>query len=341
MNPDFVIRNSAAIYLGSAEELLPSLLADERVVLVTDAAIQHHYPSLCDRYPTILIGQGEANKTLATVERIHRSLLDLGADRRSFLLAVGGGIVTDVAGFAAATYMRGIDFGFVSTTLLGQVDASVGGKNGVNVGGYKNMAGTFTQPRFVVCDPTMLATLPEREFRAGLAEVVKAAVIGDIALFERLEGSSFTELRTNTTLLCEVVRAAIGVKATIVERDERESGDRRLLNLGHTVAHAIEKCSSAMNHGEAVAVGMRFVADFAVRNGLLSLAARNRICEVLERLGFALEPSVAVDLLLVEMSKDKKSAGERLHLVVPRGIGRCETMPVEKERLKVLLLNPN
>lgn len=341
MNPDFVIRNSAAIYLGSAEELLPSLLADERVVLVTDVAIQHHYPSLCDRYPTILIGQGEANKTLATIEQIHRLLLELGADRHSFLLAVGGGIVTDVAGFAAATYMRGIDFGFVSTTLLGQVDASVGGKNGVNVGGYKNMAGTFTQPRFVVCDPTMLATLPEREFRAGLAEVVKAAVIGDIALFERLEGSSFTELRTNTTLLCEVVRAAIGVKATIVERDERESGDRRLLNLGHTVAHAIEKCSSAMNHGEAVAVGMRFVADYAAQEGLLPPAERNRICGLLERLGFTLASPVAVDALLAEMEKDKKSAGNHLHLVVPRGIGRCETRLVEKERLKVFLLNPN
>ena len=334
MHPDFVIRNSAAIYLGSAEALLPSLLTGERVVLVTDAAIQHHYPSLCDRYPTILIGQGEANKTLATVERIHRSLLELGADRRSFLLAVGGGIVTDVAGFAAATYMRGIDFGFVSTTLLGQVDASVGGKNGVNVGGYKNMAGTFTQPRFVVCDPTMLATLPEREFRAGLAEVVKAAVIGDIALFERLEGSSFTELRTNTTMLCEVVRAAIGVKATIVERDERESGDRRLLNLGHTVAHAIEKCSSAMNHGEAVAVGMRFVTDYAAQEGLLPPAERNRICGLLERLGFTLASPVAVDALLAEMEKDKKSAGDHLHLVVPRGIGRCEVQFIDKEQLK-------
>lgn len=334
MHPDFVIRNSAAIYLGSAEALLPSLLTGKRVVLVTDAAIQHHYPSLCDRYPTILIGQGEANKTLATVERIHRSLLELGADRRSFLLAVGGGIVTDVAGFAAATYMRGIDFGFVSTTLLGQVDASVGGKNGVNVGGYKNMAGTFTQPRFVVCDPTMLATLPEREFRAGLAEVVKAAVIGDIALFERLEGSSFTELRTNTTLLCEVVRAAIGVKATIVERDERESGDRRLLNLGHTVAHAIEKCSSAMNHGEAVAVGMRFVADYAAQEGLLPPAERNRICGLLERLGFTLASPVAVDVLLAEMEKDKKSAGNHLHLIVPRTIGRCEVQFIDKEQLK-------
>ena len=334
MHPDFVIRNSAAIYLGSAEALLPSLLTGERVVLVTDAAIQHHYPSLCDRYPTILIGQGEANKTLATVEQIHRSLLELGADRRSFLLAVGGGIVTDVAGFAAATYMRGIDFGFVSTTLLGQVDASVGGKNGVNVGGYKNMAGTFTQPRFVVCDPTMLATLPEREFRAGLAEVVKAAVIGDSVLFERLEGSSFTELRTNTTLLCEVVRAAIGVKATIVERDERESGERRLLNLGHTVAHAIEKCSSAMNHGEAVAVGMRFVADYAAQEGLLPPAERNRICGLLERLGFTLASPVAVDALLTEMEKDKKSAGNHLHLIVPRTIGRCEVQFIDKEQLK-------
>ena len=334
MHPDFVIRNNASIYLGSAEELLPSLLADERVVLVTDAAIQHHYPSLCDRFPTILIGQGEANKTLATVERIHRSLIELGADRHSFLLAVGGGIVTDVAGFAAATYMRGIDFGFVSTTLLGQVDASVGGKNGVNVGGYKNMAGTFTQPRFVVCDPTMLATLPEREFRAGLAEVVKAAVIGDIALFERLEESSFTELRTNTTLLSEVVRAAIGVKATIVERDERESGDRRLLNLGHTVAHAIEKCSSAMNHGEAVAVGMRFVADYAAQEGLLPPAERNRICGLLERLGFTLASPVAVDVLLAEMEKDKKSAGNHLHLIVPRTIGRCEVQFIDKEQLK-------
>ena len=334
MHPDFVIRNSAAIYLGSAEALLPSLLADERVVLVTDAAIQHHYPSLCDRYPTILIGQGEANKTLATVERIHRSLLDLGADRRSFLLAVGGGIVTDVAGFAAATYMRGIDFGFVSTTLLGQVDASVGGKNGVNVGGYKNMAGTFTQPRFVVCDPTRLATLPEREFRAGLAEVVKAAVIGDIALFDRLEGVSVAELRSNTALLREVVRAAIGVKATIVERDERESGDRRLLNLGHTVAHAIEKCSSAMNHGEAVAVGMRFVADYAAQEGLLPPAERNRICGLLERLGFTLSSPVAVDVLLTEMGKDKKSAGDHLHLVVPRTIGRCEVQFTDKEQLK-------
>ena len=335
MHPDFVIRNSAAVYLGSAEELLPSLLADEHVVLVTDAAVRSHYPSLCDRYPTILIGQGEASKTLATVERIHRSLIELGADRRSFLLAVGGGIVTDVAGFAAATYMRGIDFGFVSTTLLGQVDASVGGKNGVNVGGYKNMAGTFTQPRFVVCDPSMLATLPEREFRAGLAEVVKAAVIGDSVLFDRLEGVSFAELRSNTALLSEVVRAAIGVKAAIVERDERESGERRLLNLGHTVAHAIEKCSSAMNHGEAVAVGMALVADFGVREGWLSLSDRNRMCALLSRLGFTLESPVAVDVLLTEMGKDKKSAGDHLYLVVPRTIGRCEVQFIEKELLKV------
>ena len=143
------------------------------------------------------------------------------------MLAVGGGIVTDVAGFAAATYMRGLSFGFVSTTLLGQVDASVGGKNGVNVDGYKNMAGTFKQPRFVICDPEMLRTLSDREFRTGLAEVVKAAVIADADLFTRIENVSFEALRADTDLLTDAISAAVRVKADIVERDEHETGDRR------------------------------------------------------------------------------------------------------------------
>ena len=269
MNPDFTVRNTSRVYVARAEELLPQRLCGEQVFVVTDEVVEALYPDLLPHYPHICIPYGEQHKTLTTVESIHRRLLALGADRKSFLLAVGGGIVTDTAGFAASTYMRGIRFGFLSTTLLGQVDASVGGKNGVNVDGYKNMAGTFTQPEFVVCDTTMLRTLPEREFRAGLAEVVKSAIIADPNLFERLEQTSFAQLRSDEALLEQVVRAAVGVKVAIVERDEREAGERRLLNLGHTLAHAIEKCSHAMNHGEAVAVGMRLVADCAVRGGWL------------------------------------------------------------------------
>lgn len=338
MTPDFMVRNQSAVYFDRAERLLSSLLDGRRVVLLTDGAVEAHYPTLTGRWPKIVIGQGEEHKTLATIEQIHRQLIALGADRHTFLLAVGGGIVTDTAGFAASTYMRGIDFGFVSTTLLGQVDASVGGKNGVNVGGYKNMAGCFNQPRFVICDPSMLRTLPEREFRAGLAEVVKSAVIGDRHLFEQLESVSFEQLRSDEELIRAVVRASVRVKAAIVERDEREAGDRKLLNLGHTPAHAIEKSSSAMNHGEAVAVGLRLVADAAVKAGWLAASDRERICAVLAQLGFSLEPPVPIEMLLAEVGKDKKSNGSHIDLVVPRAIGRCEVISIEKAHLNTLFL---
>ena len=220
-------------------------------------------------------------RPMEVVDETLELFIELGADRSTFVLAVGGGIVTDVAGFAAATYMRGLSFGFVSTTLLGQVDASVGGKNGVNVDGYKNMAGTFKQPRFVICDPEMLRTLSDREFRAGLAEVVKAAVIADADLFTRIENVSFEALRTDTDLLTDAISAAVRVKADIVERDEHETGDRRKLNLGHTLAHAIEKCSNRMNHGEAVAVGTALIAAAAVKLGVLQPADRDRIVNCL------------------------------------------------------------
>lgn len=333
MNPRFSVRPSSDLYIGAAAALLPSLLPEGRVVVVSDASIDRLHPSLLAPYEKILIGQGETIKTLRTVEQIHRRLLDAGADRRTFVLGIGGGIVTDVAGFAASTYMRGVPFGFVSTTLLGQVDASVGGKNGVNVGGYKNIAGTFTQPRFVICDPALLATLPDREFRAGLAEVVKSAVIGDAALFGLLEASSFEALRSDTALLERAIEAAIRVKAEIVGRDERETGERRLLNLGHTLAHAIEKCSSKMSHGEAVAVGLRSVAAASVRQGLLAETDERRIAELLGRLGFTLTPPVPVSRLLREVGKDKKSDGDSLHVVLPVAIGRCEVRTVEKQRL--------
>ena len=265
MKPAFNVRQQSEIFIGPLADILSGVLPEGRVVVVSDSTIDRLYHSVLAQYDTVLIGLGESVKTMQTVEMIYRRFIELGVDRSTFVLAVGGGIVTDVAGFAASTYMRGVKFGFVSTTLLGQVDASVGGKNGVNVDGYKNMAGTFTQPQFVICDPALLRTLPEREFRAGLAEVVKAAIIADADLFGRIERTTFEALRTDTDLLSDAVSAAIRVKADIVERDERESGDRRKLNLGHTLAHAIEKASNRMNHGEAVAVGTVLIAGAAVK----------------------------------------------------------------------------
>ena len=326
------VKDYSEVYVGGVAELLPRLLPDKRVIVISDTNIDRYYHSLLEPFDHILIGLGESSKTLLTVDTIYRRLIELGADRSTFILGVGGGIVTDIAGFVAATYMRGIEFGFVSTTLLGQVDASVGGKNGVNVDGYKNMVGTFRQPRFVVCDVNLLRTLPAREFRSGLAEIIKSGIIADKELFEMLEAADFATLQRDTALLQQIVYRAISVKVSIVERDECETGERRLLNLGHTLAHAIEKSSSKMNHGEAVAVGLSLISDIAVKGELLLQGDNERIQNLLQRAGFSLEPSVTKSQMLKAISKDKKSEGNFINAVFPRAIGECvvEKMPLDE-----------
>lgn len=336
MDYSIKIKDRSEVIVGSVSELLPRLLPDKRVVVVSDTNIDRHYHTLVNRYEHVLIGLGEASKTLVTADAIYKKFISMGVDRSTFVLAIGGGIVTDVAGFVASTYMRGVEFGFVSTSLLGQVDASVGGKNGVNVDGYKNMVGTFTQPRFVICDVGMLRTLPEREVRTGMAEVIKAGIIADEELFSKLELTSPAELMKNPDLLSEVVYRAIKVKADIVERDEREHGDRRKLNLGHTLAHAIEKSSSKMNHGEAVAVGLSLISDAAARRGVLSAADKERICSLLQRTGFDLTPPVAMRVLLKAVSKDKKNEGDVLNVVFPTAIGACEVVPMPLEEFRAM-----
>lgn len=337
MKPCFNVRQQSEVYIGPVGEILPGVLPEGRVVVISDATIDRLYHPLLAPYETVLIGLGESMKTLQTVEQVYNRFIELGVDRSTFILGVGGGIVTDVTGFVASTYMRGLGFGFVSTTLLGQVDASVGGKNGVNIGGYKNMAGTFTQPRFVVCDPAMLRTLPVREFRAGLAEAVKAGIIADADLFARLEAASLDTLRSDTGQLTDIISAAVRVKADIVEHDEHETGERRKLNLGHTLAHAIEKSSNKMNHGEAVAAGTALVADAAVKAGVLSGADRDRIVGVLRNLGFTLTPPVELKRLLQEVSKDKKNKDGMLRIVLPVGIGDCEVREMSVAEFGALL----
>lgn len=338
MNRTIEITRRSNVYAGRAEELLPKLLPDRRVIVVSDSNIDRCCHRLLAQYEHILIGIGEQSKTLVTVERVFRALMEMNADRNCFILGVGGGIVTDVAGFVASTYMRGVDFGFVSTTLLGQVDASVGGKNGVNVGGYKNIAGTFNQPHFVICDVAMLSTLPDREFRAGLAEIVKAAIIGDEPLFRLLEDATFERLRKDEDLLRGIVESSIRVKAAIVAADERESGERRKLNLGHTIAHAIEKSVRGINHGEAVAAGLAFMATLACRMGVLDCGDAKRVTTLLDRFGFDTTLPADMRKLLKAISKDKKRDGGSLHLIVPAAIGDVRDYTFTFEEIEALFL---
>ncbi len=295
-----------------------------RVIVITDANVHRRHMAFVDAYEHIVIGMGESQKTLATVERIYRDLIAMEAGRDCFILGFGGGVVTDIAGFAASTYMRGVRFGFVASTLLGQVDASVGGKNGVNMDGYKNMVGTFAQPEFVLCDTDQLRTLPERDFRAGLAEVVKAGVIGDAELFSILSSHTYEDIKGDAGLLADVISRAVRVKADIVERDEREAGERRKLNLGHTFAHAIERTTDRYTHGEAVSIGMVMAARIAVRAGMLGSEDERKIVVLLEKFGLPTHTDIDPNRLLKAIRMDKKGDGDSIRFVLPTGIGSCE-----------------
>jgi 3-dehydroquinate synthase len=206
---------------------------------------------------------------LETVTTIFNQLVDMEVDRSTLILGIGGGIVCDIAGFVASTYMRGTPFGFVSTTLLSQVDASVGGKNGVNFGGYKNMVGVFNQPEFVVCDMMLLKTLPFREIQCGFAEIIKHGAIADHRMLDFIENHRDAALDLESRIVEHLVYRSVEIKAGVVTRDEREKGERRKLNFGHTFGHAIEKLTG-IPHGEAVGIGMVMAAALSVKKGLLS-----------------------------------------------------------------------
>lgn len=332
------VSDNSILYVGRVADLLDSVLPKSRVIVITDVNIDRLYSDLVHRYEHIVIGSGEAIKSLHTVEMIYNRLMAMGADRSTFLLGIGGGIVTDITGFVAATYMRGVSFGFVSTSLLGQVDASIGGKNGVNVADYKNMVGTFLQPRFVISDVEMLRTLPRREFRAGMAEAVKSAIVGDAELFAHIEEHAGEALYTDAEVLKRVVYGSVAVKSAIVAEDERESGRRRVLNLGHTIAHAIEKSTRELNHGEAVAVGISMISHASVRMGIMAEECAERIDTLLRRLGFELRLPVALPAVLREVRYDKKKRDNILRVVLPESIGCCRVVDMPFDEFEKLFV---
>lgn len=326
----------STLYVDRVIDILDDILPKSRVIVITDVNIDRLYPDLVHRYDHIIIGSGEAIKSLQTIEMIYSRLMAMGADRSTFLLGIGGGIVTDITGFVAATYMRGLEFGFVSTSLLGQVDASVGGKNGVNVGGYKNMVGTFLQPRFVVSDVEMLRTLPRREFRAGMAEAVKSAIVGDAELFEFIEKYADDRLYTDVEALQNIVSRSVAIKSAIVAEDEREAGRRRVLNLGHTIAHAIEKSTHELNHGEAVAVGLSMIAHASAKLGMMLEGDAERVDALLAKLGFELELPVSLTNVLREVRYDKKKRDNILRVVLPESIGCCKVVDMPFDEFEEL-----
>jgi 3-dehydroquinate synthase len=277
------------------------------------------------RHSTILIDDGESAKNLSTVERACRDLVRAGADRGALVVAVGGGVVGDVAGFVAASYARGVGIIHVPTTVVAQVDSAIGGKTGVNLPEGKNLVGAFYPPRGVLADPELLSTLPPREFRSGIYEIIKYGVIGDARLFRFLEKGLEKVLRRERASLDFVIERSIAQKARVVSEDERESGLREILNFGHTFAHALESVTRYRKylHGEAVGWGMIAAARLAVTTGMFSSRDAERVESLTARVGplpawLAIPPA----RFMAAMQADKKTRAGRLRFVLPERIGR-------------------
>lgn len=277
----------------------------------------------------IVLPDGEQHKMLDTVAHIIDALVDARMNRDAAIVALGGGVIGDMAGFAAACYQRGIDYVQVPTTLLAQVDSSVGGKTGVNHPRAKNMIGAFHQPRCVIADIGTLQTLSDREYRAGIAEIVKYGLIYDRVFFEWLEVNADALRARDPAAVIHAVRRSCEIKAQVVAADEREQGLRAILNLGHTFGHAIETASGYGNwlHGEAVAAGMVMAADMSARLGWLSVADRERTNRLLTRFGLPIEPPrIGASHALQLMGMDKKVLEGRVRLVLLRELGRADVV---------------
>src|ERR1700684_2690749 len=277
--------------------------------------------------PQVLqIPDGEPAKKLATIETMAERLVRLGADRRAVLIALGGGVVGDVTGLLASLYMRGVELVQIPTTVLAQVDASVGGKTAVNLGAGKNLLGTFHHPRAVLIDPEVLRTLPNREFRAGLYEALKCGVIGDLDLFLRFEQKRAQILKRDPVELEGLIAQSVKLKAEVVSADEREGGLRRVLNLGHTIGHALEAetCYRRLLHGEAVAWGMIAATNIALSVGRTDSVTAGRIADAVLSLGRLPEVNVSPRKILARLKSDKKTQNGVVHFVLPREIGKVE-----------------
>jgi 3-dehydroquinate synthase len=321
------------IHVGESLDRLEQYIpADRHTIIITDSVVHDLYGNRFPKGDVISIGTGEKIKTLATIETIMDQLIQLEADRSAFIVGIGGGIVCDIAGFSASVYLRGLDFGYVSTTLLAQVDASVGGKTGVNFGGYKNMVGVFNQPGFVICDIALLDTLPAAEIACGFAEIVKHAVIADKELFAFLEQNSRKALALERSVIQRLVYDSVCIKASVVEQDEREKGERRKLNYGHTFGHAIEK-TAGLRHGEAVSLGMVIAGALSAEKGLLHPDDQDRIVALLEKLGLPVRMEVDKDAVLDAMQKDKKRQGRSIKFVLADGLGSAVVQDVSLDEL--------
>ena len=323
-----------AYYFDAEFSYLEKLVAKEHSIIVTDENVFHHHAKKLAGWKTIVLKAGEQYKTQASVDSIIDQLIQYGADRKTFLIGMGGGVVTDITGYVASVYMRGIQFGFVPTTILAMVDASIGGKNGVDVGIYKNLVGTINQPNFLLYDISLLKTLPHQEWVNGFAEIIKHAAIKDSGLFAELEKNKLSSYQKNKPALSKLIARNAQIKSAVVKKDEFEKGDRRLLNFGHTIGHAIENMQK-LPHGFAVSIGM--VAAGFLSEQILNFKDTARLAKTLSKYGLPIKTDFPADKVFQVLKMDKKKERSSMNYILLKKIGQGVVQPIPVDELGELV----
>jgi 3-dehydroquinate synthase len=330
--------DKSVVVIGERLKNVGSYIPDNTssIVLITDVNVERIYGSEFPYYPVITIQTGEIIKTRATVDFIVEELLKLEADRHTFIVGIGGGIVCDITGYVASVFMRGLDFGYVSTTVLSQVDASIGGKTGINFNRYKNIMGVFSHPRFVICDVDLLKSLPKEEVKSGVIEIVKHAIISDPDLFDYIQVNLKNILKVNLPTLKYLITKSVKIKVGIVSKDVRENGIRKKLNLGHTIGHAIESIEG-ISHGSAVAIGLVLAAKVSMKLGFCSPESVNQIIQLIESFDMATYTNIETKLLIKAIKKDKKKNLNKVDFILIKEIGEVVIHPISFRELERIM----
>lgn len=322
---------STTYYFDASFEYLEKLVAKNNTFIITDENVFGKNKRRFKGWNTIVIQAGEAHKTQQTVDGIIVQLVQAGANRKSVIVGVGGGVVTDMAGYVAGIYMRGLQFGFVPTSILAMVDASIGGKNGVDVGPYKNMVGLIRQPSFLLYDYSLLKSLPKEEWVNGFAEVLKHACIKDVAMFKLLEENKLSSFQKDVLLLNKLIQRNALLKSKVVQQDEFEKGDRKLLNFGHTLGHAIEN-TYQLPHGHAVTIGM-VIAAYISRD-IFNFNAAERIVALIKKYGLTAFHNYDAEKALSMMRSDKKATKNEIQYVLLEKIGKAVVKTLTIDQLR-------
>ncbi|HMU58440.1 MAG TPA: 3-dehydroquinate synthase [Chitinophagaceae bacterium] len=325
---------STDFYLASGISHLKKIIEAKAAVLITDENIYNAHTKRFKGWNTIILKPGEEYKVQSTADAITEQLIEMEADRKSTLVGVGGGVITDITGYVASVYMRGLRFGFVPTSVLGLVDASIGGKNGIDVGAYKNMVGVIRQPSFILHDMAFLKSLPQQEWENGFAEIIKHACIKDAAMFTELEKNSLKTYQSSQKAICSLVERNALIKTKVVQKDEFEKGDRRLLNFGHTLGHALETQYELL-HGQAISIGMTYACHISEQ--LCGFRETEKVVNLLAKYNLPTYATFDKQIVFNVLKMDKKRERREMNYVLLERIGKGVVKSISLKQLEKII----